>query len=241
LTSNIAEGGVFLSTCGDERVPDCQFIMLPVMFFNEALSALVDNAFSILTTLLKPTSRGRVSLRSARPDAKPRISHNFLATEECRATMIAGVRMAMEVLTQPNLSKVQRAPLSVPASASEADIVRFVEPRTCTDYHPTSTCAIGRVVDPQLRVFGTEGLRVVDASVMPSIVRGNTNAPVIAIAEKAADILLGKEPTMSEQPHPLPKADFDADSTVGAAAGGPRPPSPTVVLAPDYDSLFGCR
>jgi choline dehydrogenase-like flavoprotein len=63
-----------------------------------------------------------------------------------------------------------------------------------TDYHPTCTCAIGRVVDPQLRVFGTEGLRVADASVMPSVVRGNTNAAVIAIAEKAADILLGNEP-----------------------------------------------
>ena len=113
--------------------------------------------------------------------------------------MIAGVRLAMDLLAQPNLSKVRRAPFSVPASASEADIVRFIEQRTCTDYHPTCTCAIGRVVDPQLRVFGTEGLRVVDASVMPSIIRGNTNAAVIAIAEKAADILLGKGPTVAER------------------------------------------
>jgi choline dehydrogenase-like flavoprotein len=113
--------------------------------------------------------------------------------------MIAGVRLAMDLLAQPNLSKVRRAPFSVPASASEADIVRFIEQWTCTDYHPTCTCAIGRVVDPQLRVFGTEGLRVVDASVMPSIIRGNTNAPVIAIAEKAADILLGKGPTVAER------------------------------------------
>jgi choline dehydrogenase-like flavoprotein len=194
LTSNLAEGGVFLSTSGDERVPDCKFEMAPVMYFDEGLSAPVDHAFSIVTTILKPTSRGQVALRSARPDAKPRIHHNFLATDHDRATMIASARLAMDIFAQPNLSKVRRAPFSVPVSASDADIVAFIEQRMGTDYHPTCTCAIGRVVDPQLRVFGTEGLRVADASVMPSVVRGNTNAPVIAIAEKAADLLLGNEP-----------------------------------------------
>ena len=108
--------------------------------------------------------------------------------------MIASVRLAMDLFAQPNLSKVRRAPFSIPASDAEADIVAFIKQRTGTNYHPTCTCAIGRVVDSDLRVFGTEGLRVIDASVMPSIVRGNTNAAVIAIAEKAADILLGKEP-----------------------------------------------
>jgi choline dehydrogenase-like flavoprotein len=199
LTSNIAEGGVFLSTRAGESVPDCKFEMAPVMYFDEGLSAPVDHALSLVTILLKPTSRGRVALRSARPDAKPRIHTEFLTSDQDRVTMIAGVRLAMDLFAQPNLSKVRRAPFSVPASASEANIVRFIEQRTGTDYHPTCTCAIGRVVDPQLRVFGTEGLRVADASVMPSIVRGNTNAAVIAIAEKAADILLGKAPTEAER------------------------------------------
>jgi choline dehydrogenase len=194
LTSNVAEGGVFLSTCGDESVPDCQFEMAPAMYFDEGLSAPVDHAVTMTTTVLKPTSRGSVALRSARPDAKPRISHNFLATDDDRATMIASVRLAMDLFAQPNLSKVRRAPFSVPASDAEADIVAFIEQRTGTNYHPTCTCAIGRVVDADLRVFGTQGLRVADASVMPSIVRGNTNAAVIAIAEKAADILIGNEP-----------------------------------------------
>ena len=194
LTSNVAEGGVFLSTRGDDRVPDCQFEMAPGMYFNEGLSAPFDHALTMTTTILKPTSRGRVVLRSARPDAKPRIYHNYLATDHDRATMIASVRLAMDLFAQPNLSKVRRAPFSVPASDAEADIVAFIEQRAGSNYHPTCTCAIGRVVDSDLRVFGTERLRVADASVMPSIVRGNTNAAVIAIAEKAADILLGNEP-----------------------------------------------
>jgi choline dehydrogenase len=190
LTSNVAEGGVFLSTRGDERVPDCQFEMAPAMYFDEGLSAPFDHALTMTTTILT-TSRGSVALRSARPDAKPRIYHNYLATDHDRATLIASVRLALELFAQPNLPEVRRAPFSVPASDAEADIAAFIEQRTGTNYHPTSTCAIGRVVDVDLRVFGTEGLRVADASVMPSIVRGNTNAAVIAIAEKAADILLG--------------------------------------------------
>jgi choline dehydrogenase-like flavoprotein len=79
----------------------------------------------------------------------------------------------------------------VPSSDTEADILAFIQQRAGTDYHASCTCAIGSVVDPELRVFGVEGLRVADASVMPSIIRGNPNAPVIAIAEKAADILTG--------------------------------------------------
>src|SRR5262245_23800608 len=156
------------------------------------LNELIRRALTMTTSILKPTSRGCVVLRSARPDAKPHIYHNYLATDHDRTTMIASVRLAMDLFAQPNLSKVRRAPFSVPASDAEADIVAFIEQGTGTNYHPTSTCAIGRIVDADLRVFGTDGLRVADASVMPSIVRGNTNAAVIAIAEKAADILLGK-------------------------------------------------
>jgi choline dehydrogenase-like flavoprotein len=191
LTSNIAEGGVFLSTCGNESVPDIKSEMAPVMYFDEGLSAPVGHGFTMTTILLKPTSQGQVALRSARSDAKLRVCNNFLATEQDRATMIAGVRLAMEVLAHPKLSKLKRSPFSVPSSDAEADILAFIEQRAGTDYHASCTCAIGSVVDPELRVFGAEGLRVADASVMPSIIRGNPNAPVIAIAEKAADILTG--------------------------------------------------
>jgi choline dehydrogenase len=109
LTSNIAEAGVFLSTRGDEKVPDSQFEMAPAMYFNEGLSAPFDHAFCMTTTLLKPTSRCKVALRSARPDAKPRVYHNYLATAEDRATIISSVRLAMDIFAQPVLSKVKRA------------------------------------------------------------------------------------------------------------------------------------
>lgn len=198
LTSNVAEGGMFVSTRGDDSVPDCQFEMAPVLYFDEGLAAPHDHGFTIAMTLLKPTSRGKVTLRSARPDAKPRICHNYLSTEQDRATMVAGVRLAMDVLNQPTLSRLRRTRFSMPPSNAESDILSFVERRTGSNYHPTSTCAIGKVVDVDLRVFGTEGLRVVDASVMPSVVRGNTNAAVIAIVEKAADILVGSRSVVAQ-------------------------------------------
>jgi choline dehydrogenase-like flavoprotein len=103
-------------------------------------------------------------------------------------------RAPLSLVCCVELTKLQRAPFSVPASDAEADIVAFIEHKTGTNYHPTSTCAISRVVHHELRVFRTECLRVVDASVMPSIVQGDTNAAVIAIPEKAADILLGNRP-----------------------------------------------
>src|SRR4029077_2164200 len=120
LTSNVAGGGVFVSTRGDRSVPDCQFLLAPVMYFDDALSGPSDHAFTNAITMLKPTSRGRVALLSARPDAKPRIFHNYLTTEDDRATMIANVRMAMDLFGQPTPSKLKRAHFSFPASYAAA-------------------------------------------------------------------------------------------------------------------------
>ena len=107
---------------------------------------------------------------------------------------LAGVRIALEIASQPALRAIQREPLSVPESDSEKDILAWVERASQTVYHPTSTCAMGAVVDAELRVLGVEGLRVVDASVMPTITRANTHAATIMIAEKASDMILGKPP-----------------------------------------------
>jgi choline dehydrogenase-like flavoprotein len=189
LTSNIVEAGGFIRTRADLRAPDVQFYFIPGMSRDESLSRPFDNAFSFGTCLLRPTSQGKVSLRNARPDAKPRIWHNYFATEHDRRTMIEGIRISMDMLKRKSLQAIVREPHIAPASSSDEDIWSHVQ-RTCqTNYHPTSTCSIGKVVDAELRVYGFDALRVVDASIMPNVVRGNTNAPTIMIAEKAADMI----------------------------------------------------
>jgi len=189
LSSNIAEGGVFFATDPAMKVPDICFHAGPVMFFEEGLGQPFDDAYVFGPVVLKPTSRGTVKLRSPRPDAKPRIVNNYLATGDDRRSMIRGVQLTMDVARRPALATVCRGPHLAPESSSEADVWSFIQRRAQTFYHPACTCGIGRVVDPQLRVLGVENLRVVDASVMPTVVRGNTSAPVIAIAERGADLI----------------------------------------------------
>ncbi len=191
LTSNVGEGGGFIATRLDVYEPDVQLTMGAAMFIDEALTAPYDHAFGVGASVLKPSSRGTVTLRSARPDAKPRILCNLLATPEDKAAMIEGVRACLDIAAQPNVAAAQRDTLRAPRSDSDDDIWSYVQQHAQVLYHPTSTCGIGRVVDPQLKVKGIDGLRVVDASVMPTVVRGNTNAAVIAIAEKAAALIAG--------------------------------------------------
>ena len=174
--------------------PDIEFHFAPSMLYDEGLTAPHDHGYCFGPVVIKPTSRGKVMLRAPMPDSKPRVLCNFLTTEEDRQSMIAGVRAALEIAKQEPLKAVERKPYSVPASDSDEDIWAWVQEAAQTVYHPTSTCAMGQVVDSELRVNGTEGLRVVDASVMPTITRGNTNAPVIMIAEKAADLIRQSSP-----------------------------------------------
>jgi choline dehydrogenase-like flavoprotein len=132
-----------------------------------------------------------VLLRSPLPSAQPRIIHNYLSTEEDIEGVVAAVRLAMEFAARSPLADSLTKPFVGPADDSDAAIRDFVIADGQTLFHPTSTCAIGSVVDSELRVVGVEGLRVADASVMPSAPRGNTNAPTIMIAEKAADLIRG--------------------------------------------------
>jgi choline dehydrogenase-like flavoprotein len=174
--------------------PDVQFHIGCLLLHEEFLGVPFDDAYTFGPAVVKPTSRGYVTLRSPLPHARPRILHNYLTTEEDRARMIAGVRLNFEIAGGAALKEWRRADFLVPESDSEADIMDFVQRRAHTVYHPVGTCAMGTVVDAELRVLGLEGLRVVDASVMPKITRGNTNAPTIMIAEKAADAIRGREP-----------------------------------------------
>jgi choline dehydrogenase-like flavoprotein len=192
LTSNIGEGGGFIATSPHLDAPDIQITMGAVMFIDEALTAPYDHGFGLGPALVKPTSRGKVTLRSARADAKPRIFCNLLATQEDMASMIAGVRACLDIAKQPSLKAVQRQIQNAPNSQSDEDIWSYIQQHAQVFYHPTGTCSIGKVVDSCLNVQGVEGLRVVDASVMPTIVRGNTNAATIAIAERASALIAGR-------------------------------------------------
>ncbi len=189
MTSNIPEGAGFFRARPGVDAPDIEFHFAPGMFFDEGLTAPSDHGYCFGPVVIKPTSRGRVMLRAPLPDAKPRVLCNFLTTDEDRASMIAGLRIAMEIAAQEPLRRTARAPFSVPDSDSDEDLLAFARRAGQTVYHPTSTCAMGAVVDSDLRVYGVQGLRVADASVMPEITRGNTNAPVIMIGERAADLI----------------------------------------------------
>jgi choline dehydrogenase-like flavoprotein len=194
LSSNIPEAGGFFRTRPELEAPDVEFHFAPSMFYDEGLTAPHDHGYCFGPVVIKPTSRGRVMLRAPLFDSKPRVVCNFLTTDEDRETMLAGMRLALEIAEQEPLRKAMRRPYSVPDGDSDEALTEFIRRASQTVYHPTSTCAIGTVVDPQLRVFGFEGLRVADASVMPTITRANTNAATIMIAEKAADLIRERTP-----------------------------------------------
>jgi choline dehydrogenase-like flavoprotein len=201
LTSNVGEGGAFVRTRPELEAPDIQIIFGALMLHEEFLGPLIDHAWGLGPILLKPESRGRVTLRSPVPHAKPRILHNYLTTEADRQTMIEGVRMAMDLASRPALRRIRRADFVAPATDSDADILELLRRRAHTVFHPVGTCAMGTVVDAELKVYGVEGLRVVDASVMPTVPRGNTNAPTIMIAEKASDLIRGLPPLARAADH----------------------------------------
>jgi choline dehydrogenase len=189
LTSNIPEAGAFMRTRSGLDAPDIEFHFAPSLFYDEGLTAPHDHGYCFGPVVIKPASRGRVTLRTPRPDSKPVVLCNFLTAEADRASMIAGIRIALEIAAQPALADAMRAPFSVPESDSDEDILAWARRAGQPVYHPTSTCPMGPVLDSQLRVRGVAGLRVADASVMPTITRGNTNAATIMIAEKASDLI----------------------------------------------------
>jgi choline dehydrogenase-like flavoprotein len=192
LTSNFAESGAFFRTRDDLEAPDIQIHSIPILFPEGGAGEILVDGWAISACLLRPTGRGFVKIRSRVPTAKPRILHNYALEDEDRAVLVAGVRRCMEIAEQPALQAVSTSAYGVPAGDDDASIVAHIERNSSTLYHPVSSCAMGKVVDTELRVLGMEGLRVIDASVMPTLVRGNTNAPTIMVAERAADLIRGK-------------------------------------------------
>jgi choline dehydrogenase len=192
LTSNIGEGGGFIRTRSGLEAPNAQFHAVPVMFIEEGLADPPDHGMLLSVCLIKPESRGEVALASADPTAKPVIRHNYYAAEQDMKVQMEGMRLLLEITRQPSLKRYCAAPFTVPADDGEDSLRDHIARNTTTLYHPVGTCAMGAVVDSELRVSGVESLRVVDASVMPMVPRGNTNAPTIAVAERAADLIRGR-------------------------------------------------
>jgi choline dehydrogenase len=194
LCSNFAESGGFLRTEDGLEAPDIQLHAIPILFPEAGAGEILVDGWALSACLLRPESSGFVKLRSRIPTAKPRILHNYVLSESDRTTMVAGVRRCMEIAAQPALRAVSTSAYSTPENADDASVIAHIERNSTTLYHPVGTCAMGAVVDSELRVLGIDALRVVDASVMPTLVRGNINAPTIMIAERAADLIRGRAP-----------------------------------------------
>jgi choline dehydrogenase-like flavoprotein len=194
LTTNFAEAGAFIRTRGGLDRPDVQLHFVNGLVDDHARRLHYGYGISCHVAVLRPQSRGSVRLRSADPREPPRIDPNFLAAGADVATLLAGVKMAREIMEGAALAPHRGAELFADGQSDEALVARMRR-RADTIYHPVGTCRMGQdamaVVDAALRVRGLDCLSVVDASVMPTIVGGNTNAPTVMIAEKAATRLAG--------------------------------------------------
>ena len=194
LTTNFAEAGGFIRSGANEARPDLQLHFVIGKLVDHGRKTAFGHGYSCHVCLLRPKSRGSVTLASADPSAVPAIDPNFLAERVDLDRLVLGFKAMRRILGQPALAAHGARELAASASAqSDAEIEAFIRNRADTIYHPVGSCRMGPgpldVVDAELRVRGIAALRVVDASIMPNIVSGNTNAPTIMIAEKAADMI----------------------------------------------------
>jgi choline dehydrogenase-like flavoprotein len=197
-SSNIAEAGGFVrSRLAPDSRCDIQFHFVPALLDDHGRHRLDGHGYTVHACNLRPKSRGAIRLRSADPAAPAAIHPNYLGDEDGfdLRMMVEGARLSREILAQDAFAPYRGEEIFPGADAkSDADLAAFVRRKAETIYHPVGTCRMGKddasVVDAELRVRGIEGLRVVDASIMPTLVGGNTNAPVVMIAERAAELLL---------------------------------------------------
>ncbi len=195
VASPCAEGAAFLKTEPNLSRPDIQLHFVIAIFDDHGRKLHWGNGFSCHVCVLHPKSSGRVFLQSADPMAPPGIDPNFLAERQDMDTLIKGAKMTRQILEAPALKKYRHREMFMSSeNMSDAEWEENIRARADTVYHPVGTCKMGidpmAVVNPELKVHGLTGLRVVDASIMPKLISGNTNAPAIMIAEKAADMIL---------------------------------------------------
>jgi choline dehydrogenase len=201
--SSHLEAGAFIRSNEQAEHPNLEYHFLPSLVIDHGRVRPDRHGFQAHVGPMRPTSTGWLKLKSADPRTHPLIQPNYLATELDRREMREGVRLTREIFAQPAFNPYRGAELQPGAAVrSDAEIDAWVRRKADTAYHPSSTCKMGvdpmAVVDPECRVRGIDALRVVDASVMPSMLSGNLNAPTIMIAEKAADMIRGRPPLPAE-------------------------------------------
>jgi choline dehydrogenase-like flavoprotein len=194
LTTNFAEAGGFIRSSPQESIPDLQLHFVIGKLVDHGRKTVFGHGYSCHVCLLRPKSRGALTLASADPLAPPRIDPNFLADPDDLQRLVAGFRAMRRILAQPALAGYRGRELQASAAArDDAEIAAFIRSHADTIYHPVGTCRMGHgsydVVDAELRVRGIEGLRVADASIMPELVNATTNAACVMIGEKAADLV----------------------------------------------------
>jgi choline dehydrogenase len=194
FTSNFAEGGGFARVEDGAPAPDVQFHTVPLQIVDDGFADPEAHGVWASVCLLTPESRGSVTLASNDPTAQPIVRNRFYTADGDMERMVAGMRLTLEICSRPALSEFCSQPFTLPDGDSDDAVRDHIARTTFPIYHPVGTCSIGSVVDAELRVQGLDALRVVDCSVMPKVPRGNTNAPAIALAERAADLIRGETP-----------------------------------------------
>jgi len=194
VSGSVVQVGGFFRTEPGLPAPDIQTMTCASTFLEEGLAEARGDAYTMVVCGTRPFSRGRVRLRTAIPGTKVRVTHNQLSDPRDRESLIRGLRLNMKILRHEPIKSLLGSPIQVPVSESDADLDDFVSRVGQGLYHPCGTCAMGKVLDAELKVIGIEGLRVADASAMPLIPRGNINAAIAMVAEKAASMLLDQSP-----------------------------------------------
>jgi choline dehydrogenase len=215
------EAGGFIRSRAGVAQPDLQFHFLPAAVSYDGSAAAGGHGFQAHVGPMRPSSRGRLALRSADPRQAPSILFNYNLAADDIATLRAGVRLTQEIVAQPAFDRLRGAAISPQPGTANDDpaIDAFVRQRAESAYHPVGSCRMGQdadaVVDPTLAVRGLEGLLVVDASVIPSLPAGNTNWPTIMLAERASDLILGRPPLAPERPPVWQAPDWQSRQRVG--------------------------